>query len=178
MDNSVDKKKSIKWELFRFIVCGVAATIADYLVCQLFILLFGFTDNQYLIIAISTLMGFVAGTIVNYLISTFWVYQNVDENIQTKSAKFITLFVLLSLAAAVLSIGIMLLSNVITTSIWGESGNIVDISLIDLIKEFGFGFLGQFPFWLYFVCFCIRTLIGLTFNYFTRKFILYKKPKE
>lgn len=168
-------KTSRGWELFRFIVCGIAAALADYLFCQLFVLIFNNSFNSYAITAITTLIGFIAGVIVNYFLSTFWVYQNVDSSVQTKSKKFIMWFVILSLVATLLSIGTMLLCNLVVKSCYGV--NIVSISIIDLIKQHGINFLCQFEFWAYFWCFCIKTIVGLVFNYFTRKYILYKAPK-
>lgn len=176
--NLIDKKKSKGRELVRFIICGIAATIIDYLICQLVVLICQNGINQYAIIAISTFFGFVGGTVVNYFISTFWVYQNVDKDVKSKSPKFILIFVILSLISTALSIGVMMLSNLITTSIWGEAGNIVNVSIIDLIKKYGIAFLTQQSFWIYFVSFCIRVVISLAFNYVTRKVFLYKPPKE
>ena len=173
----MDRKTSNKWELLRFLVCGVVAALTDYLVCQLVIFIIGTNMDKTWLTIVSTGIGFVFGVIVNYLISTYWVYQNVDESVQTKSKKFITLFVLLSLAAMLLSIAAMLLCNVVIE--YGMSmGSIVDLSVMDLIKAFGWGFLGQGIFWAYFISFCVKTIVGLVFNYFTRKYILYKRKEE
>lgn len=173
----MDKKTSTKWELFRFLVCGVAAALTDYLFCQLVIMMIGSNLDKTWLTIVSTAVGFVFGVIVNYLLSTYWVYQNVDKNVQTKSKKFITLFVLLSLAAMALSIGAMLLCDVVIVHGMGMA-SIVELSVMDLIKAFGWGFLAQGIFWAYFISFCIKTIVGLVFNYFTRKYILYKAPKE
>ncbi|MCQ2793496.1 MAG: GtrA family protein [Bacilli bacterium] len=171
------KKKSRGLEFIRFIICGIASALADYLICQLFVFIIGNRISHIWLTVISTFFGFVIGTIVNYLLSTFWVYQNVDKDIKTKSPRFITLFTVFSFCALALSIGTMLLCNlVVTKGIGFES--IVELSIIDLIKQFGISFLAQGIFWAYFISFCIKTLVGLVFNYFTRKYILYKEPKE
>ncbi len=174
----VDKKKSKGLELVRFLICGVAAALTDYLFCQLMVLLTHNHMSEIWVTILSTAVGFVFGVIVNYLISTFWVYQNVDKNVKTKSKLFITLFVVLSLCAMLLSIGAMLLCNLVVVSAWGAENSIVDLSVMELIKENGIGFLATFIFWAYFISFCIKTLVGLVFNYFTRKHILYKEPKQ
>ncbi len=174
----VDKKKSKGLELVRFLICGVAAALTDYLFCQLMVLLIHNHMSEIWVTILSTAVGFVFGVIVNYLISTFWVYQNVDKNVKTKSKLFITLFVVLSLCAMLLSIGAMLLCNLVVVSAWGPENSIVDLSVMELIKENGIGFLATFIFWAYFISFCIKTLVGLVFNYFTRKYILYKEPKQ
>ncbi len=174
----VDKKTNRGLELVRFLICGAAAALTDYLFCQLVVLLLHNSLSEIWTTIISTAVGFIFGVAVNYVISTFWVYQNVDKDVKTKSKTFIMWFVLLSLAAMLLSIGAMLLCNLIVVSAWGPENNIVNLSVMELIKEYGFGFLGQFIFWAYFLSFCVKTIVGLVFNYFTRKYILYKEPKE
>ncbi len=173
----MDKKTSKSWELLRFLICGVAAALTDYLFCQLTIFIFGRWISGNWLTVLSTAVGFIFGVAVNYLISTFWVYQNVDKNVKTKSKLFIFLFVILSLAAMLLSIGAMLLCDLVV--VYGiHMPSIVDMSLMELIKDNGWGFLSQGIFWAYFISFCIKTLVGLIFNYFTRKYILYKEPKK
>ena len=174
----IDTKKNRGLELLRFLVCGAVAALTDYLFSQLIILCFHNYLNDIWVTILSTGFGFICGVIVNYLISTFWVYQNVDKNIKTKSKSFVTWFILLSFAAMLLSIGAMLLCNVIIVAIWGNDYSIVQLSVMELIKTYKIGFLAQGIFWAYFVSFCIKTLVGLVFNYFTRKYILYKEPKE
>lgn len=170
-----DRSKSRWWELVRFLICGVAAALSDYLAAQLIVLVMPGV-NEIVVTIVSTAVGFVVGVIVNYLISTFWVYQNVDKSIQTKSKRFITMFVILSFIALLLSIGTMLLCDLVVTKGMGHD-SIVHISIMSLIKEFGIGFLGQLNFWTYFVSFALKTLVGLVWNYFTRKYLLYKEPK-
>ena len=170
-----DKSKSRWWELFRFLVCGLAAALSDYLAAQLIVLVMNGV-NEVVVTIISTMVGFIVGVIVNYLISTYWVYQNVDENIQTKSKRFITMFVILSFIAMALSIGTMLLCDLVVTKGMGLD-SIVHLSIVSLIKENGILFLAVTNFWTYFVSFCLKTLVGLVWNYFTRKYLLYKEPK-
>ena len=183
MEKTNNKNSNFK-ELIRFIICGGVSALADYLFCQLVVLLFGlipnFSSDEHwvLITVISTMIGFIAGVIVNYLLSTYWVYQNVREDIDTKSFKFKLYFVLLSFAAMLLSIGVMLLCNVIVMNGMGLP-SIIELSLFSLIKEEGLGFLTNVVFWAFFISFVLKTLVGLIFNYFTRKYILYKsKPEE
>ena len=151
-----DRKTSRTWELFRFLVCGVAAALTDYLFCQLVVLLLHNHLSEIWVTIISTAIGFIFGVVVNYLISTFWVYQNVDKDVKTKSKMFITLFIVLSLCAMLLSIGAMLLCNLVIVSAWGNEYNIVNLSVMELIKEHGIKFLGQGLFWAYFISFCIK----------------------
>lgn len=171
----VDRSKSKWWELFRFLVCGVAAALSDYLAAQLIVLAMPGV-NQVVVTIVSTLVGFIVGVVVNYFISTYWVYQNVDKEVKTKSKRFITWFVILSLIAMLLSIGTMLLCDLVVTKAM-QLDSIVEVSIISLIKNYGISFLSQVNFWSYFVSFVLKTLVGLVWNYFTRKYFLYKEPK-
>lgn len=173
-----DRNTNRGLELFRFLVCGVVAALTDYLFSQLTVMLLHNALSEIWTTIISTAVGFIFGVAVNYVISTFWVYRNVDKNIKTKSKLFITWFVALSLAAMFLSIGAMLLCNLVVVSSWGPEANIVNFSVMELINEDGINFLKNSVFWAYFVSFCIKTIVGLVFNYFTRKYILYKEPKK
>lgn len=174
----VDAKKNRGLELLRFLVCGAAAALTDYLFSQLMVLILHNHIPEIWTTIISTGVGFICGVVVNYLISTFWVYQNVDKNVKTKSKTFVMWFVILSFIAMMLSIGAMLLCNLVITTIWGNDYSIVQVSVMELMKTYKFGFLAQGIFWAYFVSFVIKTLVGLVFNYFTRKYILYKEPKK
>lgn len=173
----MNRKTSNKWELLRFLICGAGCALADYLACQLIIFAIGSHLDKTWITIISTAVGFIIGVALNYVISTYWVYQNVDKDVKTKSKKFILLFFILSLAGLLLSIGAMLLCDLVIVH-GMKMDSIVELSVMSLIKEFGWGFLGQGIFWAYFISFCIKTIVGLVFNYFTRKYILYKAPKE
>jgi putative flippase GtrA len=175
--NKVDKKKNVWLELVRFIICGIVAALTDYLVSQLIILSFenAIIDKVW-VIAISTAIGFIVSVIVNYLISTFWVFQNVKDKKSTRTPKFIALFILLSIVALLLSVGAMELCNLVTISTMDFS--VVDASIMGLIRDDGWNFIKDPIFWAYIISFSIKTLVGLIFNYFTRKFILYKAPKE
>ena len=174
----VDKRKNRWLELGRFLVCGLAAALTDYLIAQLFVFFLHSVLDEIWTTIISTAIGFVFGAMVNYLISTYWVYQNVDRGIDTKSKRFIIFFFLFTLCAMLLSIETMLICNLVVISNWGNDYNIVHLSVMELIKNNGWKFLSMFIFWAYFISFCIKTLVGLVFNYFTRKYILYKEPKE
>ena len=171
----VDRSKSKWWELFRFLVCGVAAALSDYLAAQLIVLIMPGV-NQVVVTIVSTLVGFIVGVVVNYFISTYWVYQNVDKDVKTKSKRFITWFVILSLIAMLLSIATMLLCDLVVTKAM-QLDSIVEVSIISLIKNYGISFLSQVNFWTYFISFVLKTLVGLVWNYFTRKYFLYKEPK-
>lgn len=55
-------------QFFRSVFVGGVASVADIAVLALFKELFGLSES------LSTVLGFIAGLTVNYVISTFWVF--------------------------------------------------------------------------------------------------------
>lgn len=167
------RDKSRSWELLRFIICGLASALVDFLTSEFVKFICKDLNSDIAIIIIATACGFITGVIVNYLLSTFWVYRNVANKKETKTPLFILKFVILSAGALALSIGVMTLCQWGFKAIWQ-----IDISNSSLKEIFTFTFWGNVTFWCYFISFCLRTLIGLIWNYFTRKYFLYKAPKD
>ena len=168
-----EKKISTGNEIFRFVVTGAICALMDFSISYLVLALLNKLGLQgFWATAISTTVGFLLSVIVNYLLSTYWVFKNTKNKESTKTPKFIAAFVLLSACAWGLSVGTMELCSYVCKSAWG----IVIDENTDLIikKVFTFTFWDDITFWSYFISFCIRTIVGLVWNYFTRKFILYK----
>lgn len=162
-------KKETTKELIRFLLTGVLCALVDFIFCKLFLNICKGL-GEYPAIIISTAVGFIFGVILNYLLSTFWVFKNSQKkDEEKKSAKFITLFVLFSFVGLVLSVLMMALCQYLVKLFWG-----LNISDSDFSSIFKSNFLLNATFWAYFISFCLKTLIGLIWNYFTRKFILYK----
>ena len=166
-----EKKISRGQELLRFIITGLVCAILDYLVDALVSrLISGLGLPEFLAAAIPTTCGFLVGVTLNYILSTFWVFKNVKDEKKTKTVKFITIFVILGAVAWGLSIGIKYLGFYVCNNAWNI--DIKNIDLLNLIRTFSFW--GDATFWAFSIVFCIRTLVGLIWNYFTRKYILYK----
>lgn len=160
-------------ELLRFIVTGIICALIDFLVSYGVLALLNANGLVgFWATAISTTCGFIVGVAVNYLLSTFWVFKNVSDKEKTKTTKFIIMFVFFSACAWGLSVGTMELCSFVCRNAW--SINIDENTDIIIKKLFGFSFWEDVTFWAYFISFCLRTLVGLVWNYFTRKFILYK----
>ena len=174
---AVDKKKSRGLEILRFLVTGIVCALIDFVVS--YFVLAGLVktgmDNGWAN-ALSIAVGFLVSVIINYLLSTFWVFQNVKDEKASKKPLFIVVFILLSAGAMFLSIGTMELC----AYIWLNAGNVDIISKADEIigEIFSFTFWGDIQFWAYFISFVIKTFVGLVWNYLTRKFILYREPKQ
>ena len=167
------KKDNNLWELIKFLITGVVCAAADFLTTALFLRLFGFMTIEALKSAISLLAGFIVGVILNYILSTFWVFRGKQDRDVTKSTRFIVLFVLFSAIAYGLSFGTYELCRLIFNSAWAININNTNIQYI-----LQFTFWGDALFWLFALAFVLKTLVGLIWNYFTRKYILYKRKNE
>lgn len=171
------EKKQItrKAEVIRFLVCGAICAIADFLVSLLVNRLLKNHIDANLLTFLEVFSGFTVGVILNYLISTFWVFTGVEDTKKTKTFWFIFLFVLLSAGALGLSVG----TTVLCREIFLKTTNL-DINNVfeDGKSVFTFYFLGKVEFWLFGLTFALRTLVGLIWNYFTRKYILYKNKNK
>lgn len=168
-----EKKLSRGRELVRFVVTGLVCALVDFLISYAVLALLNKVGlSGVWATAISTTCGFIFGVILNYILSTFWVFKNVKDKKKTKTVKFIVAFVLLSAVAWGLSVGTQELCALVCRNAWGI---IIDGGMDVLFnKIITFNFWGDPVFWAFFVAFCLRTLVGLVWNYFTRKYILYK----
>ena len=165
-------KKENLWELFKFLVTGVVCALADFLTTSLFLkICSGLPTTAQS--AISLLAGFLVGVTLNYILSTFWVFKGKQDRNVTKSKKFIILFVIFSAVAYGLSYGTYELYRIIIAKTAGYNINDANIQYI-----LQFTFWGDALFWLFFLAFFLKTLVGLIWNYFTRKFILYKRKEK
>ncbi|MBP5574618.1 MAG: GtrA family protein [Bacilli bacterium] len=163
------EKKDNLWELIKFLITGVICAAADFLTTALFHKIcenLPYVANE----AISLLCGFIVGVILNYILSTFWVFKGKQDNNVTKSKKFIILFVLFSAVAYGLSFGTYWICWIVINSSTG-------ITITDVTPDyiFKFTFWGDALFWLFALAFVLKTFVGLIWNYFTRKYILYKR---
>lgn len=167
-------KKENLWELVKFLITGVVCAAADFLTTSLFLMILqGLKENYgWLQSAIALLAGFIVGVILNYILSTFWVFKGKQDRSVTKSTRFIVLFVVFSAIAYGLSYGTYELCRLIFSSAWEININEATINYI-----LQFTFWGDALFWLYFLAFVLKTLVGLIWNYFTRKYILYKRKE-
>ena len=165
-----DKKLSL--EIIRFVITGVICALVDFLLCYIFGAVFSFISIDYLKTALYTLIGFIGGVICNYLLSTFWVFKNVEDKSKTKTKKFIFIFVLLSAVGWFISFITMYLCSLGTLNIFN-----VDINNFTIISIFNIKTWTTSSFWLFVLSFGLKTLLGMIWNYLTRKFVLYKVPK-
>ena len=167
----MNNQNNNRWELIKFLITGAACAIADYLTSVLFLKICGGLPEA-LKSAISLLAGFIVGVILNYILSTYWVFKGKQDNTVTKSAKFVIMFVLFSAIAYGLSYGTYELCRFAFNS--SAHVNINDCNIAYILQ---FTFWGDALFWLFALAFVTKTLVGLIWNYFTRKYILYKRKE-
>ena len=166
------KENSNTWELVKFLITGVICAGADFLTTSLFLrICAGLPKTAQS--AISLLAGFIVGVILNYILSTYWVFKGKQDKAVTKSTKFIILFVLFSAIAYGLSYGTYELCRVII-----EHSAHININEATINYIFQFTFWGDALFWLFVLAFVLKTLVGLIWNYFTRKYILYRRNSK
>ena len=166
-----NKKASDRRELVRFLITGLVCALADFLTTSLFLMILKSAQPTVQSV-VSLLAGFIVGVILNYILSTYWVFRGKQDSKVTKSATFIILFIIFSAIAYGLSLGTYELCRIIFQNAWQK--NINEMSINYLLK---FTFWGNPTFWLYFLAFFLKTLVGLVWNYFTRKYILYKRKQ-
>ena len=137
------------WEIFRFAIVGLVAAVFDFATCFIFqFLIFGGSTALY-VTGIATVMGFIIGVTINYLMSTYMVYKAAKSNF-SKSAKGIITFLVLSILGLLIGVGIQY-----------------------VLYDFLFIHIGV-SFLTYPVDFVIRTLVVMVYNYITRKLFIYR----
>ena len=164
-------KRENTLELVKFLITGVICAAADFLTTSLFLRICNGLPTT-LQSALSLLAGFIVGVILNYILSTYWVFKGKQDSQVTKSTRFILLFVLFSAIAYGLSYGTYELCRIIFNA--SAHININDANINYILQ---FTFWGDALFWLFAVAFILKTLVGLIWNYFTRKYILYKRKE-
>ena len=165
-------KKENTWELIKFLITGVICAAADFLTTSLFLKICQGLPSVAQS-AVSLLAGFIVGVILNYILSTYWVFKGKQDKSVTNSTKFIVLFVVFSAIAYGLSFGTYELCRIIFNA--SAHVNINDANVNYILQ---FNFWGDALFWLYALAFFLKTLVGLIWNYFTRKYILYKRKDQ
>lgn len=175
------RKKSRGLEILRFIVIGVLCTAIDFFI-QFALMKWAFptlieqgTWGEYLSWGLSVTIAFVVANIINFLFSRLWVYQNVDKNINTKSAG--AFFAYLGLGAGGWLIGLGLQE----LGVWICNISFADIKITYDFTRVSFENLfqeGGLAFWAFCIIFAIKTVVTMVYNYLTRKLIIFKEPKK
>lgn len=128
-------------QFFRYVFVGGFATVVDWgLSALLFYAVFG---QQYPVAANS--LSFAAGLIVNYLLSTFWIFK--ESRVKSKIAEFIG-FALIGLVGLLITAGLTLLFKHLLMEVTSA-----------------YQIIGKIT----------ATAVSFLWNFFARKFLLFSK---
>ncbi|MCQ2798921.1 MAG: GtrA family protein [Bacilli bacterium] len=179
-EKKAKKKKNIFGELLRFVVTGVICTLVDFGaqfgMLKVFENNLSLIDNwgSYVAFAIAILVAFIVSTVINFILSRVWVFQNVDKNINTKSAKSFWTYVGLGAGGFFLGLALQEAGVFICDITMGIkiAYDITKISWAELFTT------GGIVFWAFVIIFVVKTIVTMIYNYLTRKFIIFKAPKK
>ncbi len=151
-------KQQLFWEIFRFLLVGGIATIADYATFYLFrnwLLPAGLVGNIASLI-LATAFGFVVGLLVNWVLSIRFVYRQVRNEEESRSKKSFVIFTIIGvIGLALTELGVLLLVYLLP-----------EITLLGVTE-----FLLPWDEWIAKV---VMTCIVLVFNYIGRKLFVFK----
>lgn len=156
-------KMQLLMEIFRFLLVGGTATVADYFVFWLFdgllLPLIPLSGGVWITTAliIATAFGFVTGMLVNWFLSVSFVFKAVRDKKQATSKKSFLIYIVICLIGfALTQLGVLLLS-------W----------IIPNFSLFGYtGILGTS--WSKWIAKVITTCVVLVWNYLGRKIFIFK----
>ena len=163
--NTVEKipekqsKKSLFYEILRFLLVGGTATVFDYAVAYLFYHLILPPDRigGTLSLVLSTAFGFGVGLAVNWILSVCFVFRNVKDKKKSRSGKSFLMFTLIGLIGLGLT----------------ELGMHLGVSCLPEISLFGSAtFLGIS--WTWWISKVAMTCIVLVWNYLGRKLFIFR----
>ena len=177
-----NEKKELLMEIVRFAVIGIYGTIIDMAVEGW---LTSFASNwakgkgaivAFLILFGVSLIGWLIATPATWSLTSIWGFRNVREDDEKKAKSFKGLLIFTGMAFAVLVVGaIIQFLGYMTCLEWSGLG-------IDIVVDFNFaqmaetGNMSALIAWG--VVFVIKTAVTMVLNFVTRKFILYRAPKE
>lgn len=152
----MENKKEILFEIIRFLIVGLIATLVDYIVfytCNLVI--FKNLDKR-LNIFLATMFGFLAGLFTNWFLQKY-VFKYITKEEQKSKIVFLKFFLL-----SLLGLGVTETFMLISTPIHDKL----------ILRIFNI----SFKFWKLFFK-CLMTLIVLFINYIGRKFWVFRRKK-
>lgn len=176
------KENSLFWEIVRFVVIGVYATLIDIAIeGWVTSMLSGFAAKlgsiaAFFLMFLISIIGFAVSTPASWSLTSVWGFKNVEEEAEkkAKSAKGLLIFTFWSLLALLLGALIQFIGYM-TCLEWSGWG-------INILGGFNFDVMfnqGRLDiFWAWAIVMVIRTAFTMVFNYVTRKAFIYKAPKK
>ncbi len=178
----IDRDKSLFMELVRFVVIGVYGTLIDFAIEGWFTsLAASWTKDAnhivafFIMFAISV-VGFLVATPATWSLTSIWGFRNVEKEHaeKAKSLKGSLVFTFWAFIALLGGAIIQFLGYMVCRDWSGWGINILGGFSFD--EMFNQGHMEVF--WAWIVVLVIRTAFTMVFNYLTRKFLIYKAPKE
>lgn len=154
--------KQLFWEIFRFLIVGATATVADYLVFWLFdgvVFSFFAADGVWptVRLTLATALGFCVGLAVNWLLSIGFVFRDVKDKEAASSKKSFGVFTLIGVIGLLLTeVGVVLLVAVLPQIVLFGSADLLGTA------------------WSKWLAKVIMTCIVLVWNYLGRKIFIFK----
>lgn len=150
-------KKQLFLEIFRFLLVGGVATLADYLVFWIFDALVFPESWGTLALVLSTALGFCVGLTVNWVLSVSFVFRETEEKISVRSKKPFLTFALIGLFGLLITeLGVVLL-------VWAFPS----FTLFGTTALFGTA-------WEKWLAKAIMTCLVLVWNYLGRKIFIFR----
>ncbi|MDY6430741.1 MAG: hypothetical protein SPL00_03020 [Bacilli bacterium] len=130
----------------------------------------------FMIMFVISIVGFIIATPATWSLSTIWGFRNVQEESEKKARSLKGSLIFTGFAFLGLLVGAVIQFIGYMFCIEWTSLNIDILGGFNFEKMFGAnGQIKTFIAWI--VILGIRTIVTMTFNYLTRKFIIYKAPK-
>ncbi len=141
------KTDSTLVQIFRFLLVGGLAFIADYGVMTVCVELLDI--NEYVAVG----LGFLVGLLTNFFISRFWVFTPAAKGKMSKAKEF-SLFSVFSFIGLLLTEGI----------VWVFIHPLAQMSLFGALAANYYLYIGKI----------VATAVVMAWNFITRKFIIYR----
>lgn len=145
------------WEIFRFLLTGGVATLADYFVFWIFDAWIFPESWGTVALVLSTALGFCVGLIVNWVLSVRFVFRETEAEISVRSKKPFLAFALIGLIGLLMTeIGVVLL-------VWAFPS----VTLFGKTALLGTA-------WEKWLAKAIMTCLVLVWNYLVRKIFIFR----
>ncbi len=150
-------RKQLLAEIFRFLLVGGLATVADYFTFWIFDAFVFPVSWGTLALVLSTALGFCVGLLVNWVLSVRFVFRQTEEKISVRSTKPFLGFALIGVFGLIITeLGVVLLVWVLPTfELFG-----------------GASFLGTA--WEKWLAKILMTCLVLAWNYLARKIFIFR----
>lgn len=153
----IEETNNTMIQFFRSVFVGGVASVADIAVLALFKELFGMSE------VISTILGFIAGLTVNYVISTYWVFAK--AKVKNRVFDFIAFGVI-----GIIGLGLteLIIAPFASDGIFGVGYFVSNATFGTLIPVDKYYLVGKL----------IAIVLVYIWNFCARKFILYRNCEE